>query len=219
MKTMAIIQARMSSSRFPGKHLMKLAGKPMIDHVTMRVSESIVGSAVVATSDDQSDDELVRHLDSKMYSTAHFRGSLTDPLLRAYRAAVLYSADIIVRITADCPLVDSRTISTLLGEFASSEYDYIGSTNSPDGNDVEVFSFTALCKASEYAQPHEREHTTTWIRKNMACKSVELDPRYADVHYSVNTPEDMKTCELLIQRAGEGAKWQDYVAAYRELRG
>lgn len=216
MKTIAIVQARMTSARFPGKHLSPLAGKPMIAHVIERLKYTGIDQTVVAISDQIADDSLATYLygyeDVKV-----FRGSHGNPLERFYRAAFEHGAEIALRVTADCPLIDSRSIIHALGSF-SLELDYYGKTNSPDGDDVEVFSMRALTAAYMNAGMGEMEHTTTWIRRNMKCDSTESDPEWADVHYSVNTIEDLKTCELLIKRCGEGARWQEYCAAYRELR-
>jgi spore coat polysaccharide biosynthesis protein SpsF len=206
----------MASNRFPGKALAPLAGKPMIAHVIERVKYTGVDVIVVATSDQLADDSLANYLHG-YEDVKVFRGSHGNPLERMYRAAYENGAEIALRITADCPLIDSRSIIFALGSF-SLELDYYGKTNSPDGDDVEVFSMRALRAAYMNASLGEVEHTTTWIRRNMKCDSTESDPEWADVHYSVNTLDDLKTCELLLKRCGEGARWQDYCAAYRELK-
>ncbi len=217
MKVVAIIQARMASSRFPGKHLAPLNGKPMICHVVDRVWAPGVDEVVVATTVDRSDNPLVEYLASQHINC--FRGAADHPLERMHRCAKENAADVIVRVTGDCPLVDFRKIAELVYHFCDSDkWAYLGVTNSPDGNDVEVFSEHALVQGYLNSERGEIEHTTTWIRKHMLCQSTEGAPQYADVHYSVNTVDDLKTCELLIQRCGEGAKWTDYVDAYRELR-
>lgn len=216
MNVVAIIQARMLSSRFPGKHLSPLHGKPMIRHVVSRCEVPGVNRVIVATSDDITDDPLNEYLISEGITV--FRGSLSNPLSRMYCCAARHSADWILRVTGDCPLVDSRTIEEFVGKIDSQPVCYYGRRNSPDGNDVEIFDMAALRLAFHNAGLNKTEHTTTWIQENMECESVNADPAFADIHYSVNTIEDLRTCELLIARCGEGARWQDYCAAYRELK-
>ncbi len=213
MNVVAIVQARMASSRFPGKVLAPMAGVPMIVRVVNRCGGRV--KTVVATTTDVCDDALAGFLEG--VDVKFYRGSSANPLERMYHAAQAHDADVIVRVTGDCPLVDSRTIETLVQDFRGADLDYLGRTNSPDGNDVQVFSFNALRESYFNASPKQVEHSLTWMRENMRCDSVEGDPRYADVRYSVDTVEDLKTCELLIAKAGEGARWQDYVDAYREL--
>lgn len=215
MINVVVVQARMASSRFPGKHLAPLAGLPMIDHVINRIRCTHEGRIIVATTTDRSDDPLAQYVEKKHYADV-FRGSANNPLERMYNA-VRNKANIITRITGDTPLVDLRALDRFVRELDSTEIDYIGCTNSPDGNDIEVFRREALEEAYDRAKPDEVEHTTTWIRKNLKCESTESDPAYSDVHYSVNTVEDLKMCERMIERVGEGARWQDYVNAYREL--
>jgi spore coat polysaccharide biosynthesis protein SpsF len=177
-----------------------------------------VDKVVVATSDHPSDDPLYEYLRG-VYTEgcAWYRGSLTNVLERTYEAAKQEGASHVVRITADCPLVDYRNIDRIHDAYRQNGV-YYGFTNSPDGNDVEVFSMEVLGKALLYASTDEREHTTTFIRKQQFAKSNESDPKYSDVHYSVNTVEDLKLCEQILAITGEGARWQDHVEAYRKIK-
>jgi spore coat polysaccharide biosynthesis protein SpsF len=215
MRVVVIVQARMSSARFPGKVLAPLCGKPLIRHVCQR---ALIPNAslVVATSDDGMDDPIYQYV-REILRVPVYRGSLNNPLERILRAAEWQEADYVVRITGDTPLVDSRTIVKIVDEIQNGPCEYVGVTNSPDGSDSEVMTISVLRAAYENAGPGEIEHTTTWIRKNARCNSVESDPAYSDVHYSVNTIEDLRLCERMIERCGIGARWQDYVAAYRSL--
>lgn len=216
MKTVAIIQARMTSARFPGKHMAPLAGRPMIAHVVDGATAEGVDQVVVATSVNRSDDPLCDYCHAQ--GITFFRGSLNHPLDRMYHCAYEHNADAIVRVTGDCPLVDHRRVTACVRNFqADSGLDYLGVSNSPDGTDVEVFTFDALKQAFEKAPPHQREHTTTWIRQHLVCSEHDADPAYADVHYSVDTYVQLEICEQLIARCGERARWQDHVAAYRDL--
>lgn len=212
MSEVAVIQARMSSTRFPGKHLSPLAGKPMIDHVVAAV-EKAEKDFVVATSDHPSDCPLWQYC--AMRGWRFYRGSLDNPLERTYQAAREEPASKVIRITADCPLIDWRTIVRLSAVLDDdSSIDYVGETNSPDGDDCEVFRFHVLAAARAYASREECEHTTTWIRNNRKCISNESEPAFAGVHYSVNTIEDLRLCERILAACGEGAKRDDIVHAY-----
>lgn len=215
MIDLVIIQARMKSSRFPGKVLAPLHGKPLIAHVLSRIGESVdKKNTVVATTVHSSDDPLVLYLQSM--GVRVMRGYEDNVVGRFYHIARLSdSPRWIARVTADCPLIDPRMFDPVIDRDI---VQYWGRTNSPDGNDLEVFSYEALESAWLNAGPDETEHVTTWMRKNVKCDSIESAPAYADVHYSVNTVEDLRTCEHLIAECGEGARWQDYVEAYRRRR-
>jgi len=167
MKVVAIIQARMSSTRLPGKVLMPLAGKPVLAHVVQRSQACRkVDEVVVATSTDTSDDALEQWC---AYNQVHcYRGSLNDVLDRYYQAAKLYGADAIVRITADCPAIDPLTVDEVIQGFVQGGYEFYGlSGEFPDGLDCTVFSFRAIEKAWQEAKlPSEREHVGPYIEKN-----------------------------------------------------
>jgi len=167
MKVVAIIQARMSSTRLPGKVLMPLAGKPVLAHVVQRSQACrIVDEVVVATSTDLSDDAIEQWC---AYNQVHcFRGSLTDVLDRYYQAAKLHGADAIVRITADCPAIDPQTVDEVINGFIDGGFEFYGlSGEFPDGLDCTVFSFRAIKKAWQEAKlPSEREHVGPYIEKN-----------------------------------------------------
>jgi spore coat polysaccharide biosynthesis protein SpsF len=213
--TVAVIQARLQSSRFPGKHLAPLAGKPMILHVIRACQRAQrVDKVIVAMSDHMTCDPLYQYIKNHT-QVGFYRGSLSNPLERTYEAARGAEATTVVRITADCPLVDYRLIDQVVG-FLDGNYN--GLTNSPDGTDVEAFTFNVLEFAQMQATTAEREHTTTFIRKLAGSRSVESHPDYADVHYSVNTVEDLHLCERLYAMCGEGARWQDHVDAYRKIK-
>jgi glutamate-1-semialdehyde-2,1-aminomutase len=169
MKIVAIIQARMGSTRLPGKVLMEICGKPLLWHVVNRVSYSkYISQIVIATSTNPKDDEIEKF--AKKYKLKVFRGSENDCLDRYYKAAKKYKADVIVRITADCPLICPEIIDRVIAEFKKNNSDYISNSiirTFPDGVDVEVFSFKTLKKAWEEAKdPVEREHVTVYIRNS-----------------------------------------------------
>ena len=167
MRVVAIVQARMSSSRLPGKVLDILAGKPVLYHIHERISECrLIDEIVIATSQEPSDEAI-----NKFCQNHHipcFRGSLDDVLDRFYQAAVNYKADVIVRITGDCPLIDPVIVDAVVAGFLGGEYDSFGLGGEfPDGLDCTVFSFGAIETAwKEAGLPSEREHVGPYIEKN-----------------------------------------------------
>jgi spore coat polysaccharide biosynthesis protein SpsF len=163
----AIIQARMSSSRLPGKVLMPLAGKPVLEHVVRRIQAcKRITKVVVATSTDHTDDTIQAWCEKEEIS--HYRGSLDDVLDRYYQAAKIHKADAVVRITADCPAIDPTIVDEVVMGFLTGGYDYYGlSGEFPDGLDCTVFSFAALERAWREAKlKSEREHVGPYVEKH-----------------------------------------------------
>lgn len=167
----AIIQARMGSTRLPGKVLENLSGKPVLFHVVERVKKAKkIAKVVVATTTNPEDDKVAALCMQHNYDV--FRGSSSDVLGRYYNAANEAGADAIVRITSDCPLIDPDTIDRCIEEFIVQKCDYIsnvvpGKRTFPRGLDTEVFSFSALQRAHAEANDSvEREHVTPFIWKD-----------------------------------------------------
>jgi spore coat polysaccharide biosynthesis protein SpsF len=165
----AIIQARMGSSRLPGKVLMPLAGLAVIDRVVAQLQYSRrLSGIVVATTTSPSDDPLVEHVRKR--NIRFFRGSEDDVLDRYYQCAACIGANNIARITADCPLIDPQVVDATIELFEKSQVMYasnIEPATFPDGLDVEVFSYEALEWSWREAKlPSEREHVTQYIRKH-----------------------------------------------------
>jgi spore coat polysaccharide biosynthesis protein SpsF len=163
----AVIQARMSSSRLPGKVLMPLAGKLVLEHVVNRIKAcKTISQVVVATSTDQTDDAIQSWCDKT--SVSCYRGSLEDVLDRYYQSAKIYQTDAVVRITADCPVIDPTIVDEVVKEFLAGGYEYYGlSGEFPDGLDCTVFAFSALERAWREAKlPSEREHVGPYIENH-----------------------------------------------------
>jgi glutamate-1-semialdehyde 2,1-aminomutase/spore coat polysaccharide biosynthesis protein SpsF len=163
----AVIQARMGSSRLPGKTLAEVAGKPMLWRVINRVRRSrLIEKIVVATSDGAVDDRIAEFCETA--SIACFRGSEQDVLDRFYQAVKDLHPEAVVRITADCPLIDPEVIDKVIARFENGDCDYASNAlryTYPDGLDTEVFSFAALEQAwREARKPAEREHVTPYLR-------------------------------------------------------
>jgi len=167
MKVVAIIQARMSSSRLPGKVLMPLAGKPVLAHIVERLSYcKMIEEIVVATTDGSSDDLVADYCVDNNINC--YRGSLEDVLDRYYQSARIHHADPVVRITGDCPVIDPVVVDAVITGYLSGEYDFYSlSGGFPDGLDCAVFSFSAIEKAWKEAKlQSEREHVGPYIENN-----------------------------------------------------
>ncbi len=167
---LAIIQARMGSTRLPDKALMDIAGRPMLGRVVDRVSLACdaagINKIVVATTVNPSDDPIVEFCAKE--NIVCFRGDEADVLDRFYHAAKAHSADAVVRITADCPLLDPEVVKKIVARFQVGDCDYVSNTlryTYPDGLDTEVFSFAALERAwREAKKPSDRQHVTPYFR-------------------------------------------------------
>jgi spore coat polysaccharide biosynthesis protein SpsF len=167
MKVVSIIQARMSSTRLPGKVLMPLAGRPVLNHVIDRVRAcKTIDELVVATSTDPSDDAIEAWCHTA--AVPCYRGSLHDVLDRYYQAGLLYDADAVVRVTADCPALDPTIVDEVVQGFVGGGYEFYGLAGEfPDGLDCTVFAFSALARAWREARlPSEREHVGPYIENH-----------------------------------------------------
>lgn len=171
MRLLTIIQARMNSSRLPGKVMRPVLYEPLLLHQIRRVQASrYVDALVIATTTDPADDPIVDLCISEEITC--FRGHPTDLLDRHYQAAHWFKADAVVKIPSDCPLIDPDVISRVLRFYLDNDttYDYVSNLHPasyPDGNDVEVMSFAALQTAwRDASHPWEREHTTPYLWDN-----------------------------------------------------
>ena len=201
MDILAIVQARMGSSRLPGKVMKKAIGKTMIQHLLDRLSMSeLIDNIVVVTSEKTINDPLVNLVNGLGYEV--YRGSENDVLDRYYRVALQYNPDIVVRITGDCPLICYEVTDKVIDYFISSHYDYVYNTglppiyNSyPGGLDTEVFSHNVLKKTWHDAKgTFEKEHVTPYIRKSSLFKIGEFTCSYdlTGERWELDYPEDLK---------------------------
>ncbi len=166
---LAILQARLSSTRLPGKVLKPILGRPMLELHLERLGRSkAIDKLIVATSD-RSDDTPLEELCNRL-GVSCFRGSLSDVLDRYYCAAGQYNPDIIVRLTGDCPLADPAVIDAGIDYFLKNDFDYVSNCverTFPIGLDFEVFRFGSLEAAwREAVLPSEREHVTPFIKNH-----------------------------------------------------
>ena len=162
-----IIQARTDSRRLPKKVLSTIKGKPLLWHVIDRTKHFDCDDIVVATTKRKIDDEIVSI--SKASGVKFFRGKKNDVLDRYYQAAIKFNAEIIIRITADCPLIDPKIVQMVLKKFQKGSYDYVATDDEtyPKGIDVECFSFNSIKKSWLHAKlKSDREHVTSFIWRN-----------------------------------------------------
>ncbi len=196
MKIVAIIQARMGSTRLPGKVLMPLCGKSVLAHTIDRVKScSLITQTVVATTTLSRDQAIIE--ESKKLGIEVFEGSEDDVLSRYYHAASAFKADIVIRITSDCPLIDPKVIEKTVRFFLNGQFDYVSDVltrSYPRGMDTEVFSFKALSEAfHEAVESHEREHVTPFIYKQpqrYKLGNVSYHEDQSRHRWTLDTPED-----------------------------
>lgn len=197
MYNLAVIQARMGSSRLPGKIMMELEGKPVLWHVYQRViRSSYVDEAVVATTFQKKDLEIVKYCSSEGIRV--LTGSEEDVLDRYYQVAKLFKPSNVIRITADCPLHDPSVIDQVISTHIKEDNDYTSNTieeTFPDGLDCEIVKFSVLKDAWEKAvMASEREHVTQYIIKNIIYRkgSVTSSVYRGDERWTLDTEEDYK---------------------------
>lgn len=219
MRTIALIQARLSSSRLPGKVLMDIEGVSMLAHVVERVSAArLLDGVAVATSTDSSDDRLAAYC--RANGIRHHRGPLDDVLARFVQAGKREEADVIVRVTADCPLIDPALIDAVVTMRDAHRADYASNVLSrryPRGLDVEVFTAEALARADrEGKAPHHREHVTPYLYEEPGrFQVVGLDcERDLSAHrWTVDTAADLDLVRAIQQRLDDPlAGWRDILA-------
>ncbi|MBT4949009.1 MAG: glycosyltransferase family protein [Actinobacteria bacterium] len=196
--TIAIVQARMGSTRLPGKVLADLCGAPLLQRQLERVRRATsLDRVVVATSTDETDlpiAELCESLDVPC-----FRGDLNDVLARFLGAINEFNPEVVVRITADCPLISPSVIDSIVHSFFESDCDYLSNTldpTFPDGVDVEVVRVRALRALARLdTDTHEREHVTLGIYRRpeqFVVRNFTGDPDLSNLRWTVDSPEDLE---------------------------
>jgi spore coat polysaccharide biosynthesis protein SpsF (cytidylyltransferase family) len=198
MKTLGVLQARISSTRLPGKVLMPILGEPMLFRQLERLNRCIsFNKLIVATSVDPTDDALA--LECKNRGIECFRGSLDDVLDRFVQAARPYEPDAVVRLTGDCPLAAPELIDKVIEYFWEGDFDYVSNCDPPtfpDGLDVEVIRFSCLDAAHREALlPSHREHVTPFIRSHperFRLGNYECDINRSHLRWTVDEPEDFE---------------------------
>jgi glutamate-1-semialdehyde 2,1-aminomutase len=201
-KTAVIIQARMGSKRLPGKIMKKIMGKPMIEYLIQRISESkLVDDLIIATSDQKENLQFIDFLKTKNLN--FYVGDEEDVLSRYYYAAKKYNVNNIVRITADCPLIDPEVVDNTINVFLKSSADYssnIFPRSFPKGLDTEVFSFETLEKTfNEAISKYDREHVTPYIREcgKFKISNYSFSNDYSKTRLTVDYEEDFILVEKI----------------------
>jgi len=202
MRVLMILQARFSSTRLPGKVLKPILGQAMLAHQITRLQQATLFDKLIVATSKLSSDDGIAELCDKM-NIEFYRGELDDVLDRYYQASIQYHPKHIVRVTGDCPLIDSDIIDQVIDMHIHSDYDYTSNCippSLPDGLDVEVFTFEALKKAwQESRKVSDREHVTPFMRNNPASFTVQnyfYRENHSHLRWTVDEPEDFEfvTC-------------------------
>ncbi|HLW85844.1 MAG TPA: glycosyltransferase family protein [Candidatus Sulfotelmatobacter sp.] len=217
MRVVAIVQARMGSTRLPGKVLKDIEGVTMLGRVVQRLSRaSLIDGLVIATTDLPADDAIVQECQGS--SIKVFRGAELDVLDRYFRAAQVAKAEVVVRITSDCPLIDpevtDKTIAAFLNEMPAYASNCVVRTF-PRGLDTEVMTVLALERAWRGAdQTYQRIHVTPFIYEHPSefrILSVTGDADFSHHRWTVDTPEDLEFVRTIYSRlkSREDFRWLD----------
>jgi spore coat polysaccharide biosynthesis protein SpsF len=211
LRTAVIVQARYGSTRLPGKVLKELAGQTILAHVLSRCLAIPSADVVVCATTEGSREDAIVHLAESM-GVQVFRGSETDVLDRYARAAEATQADVIMRVTSDCPLIDPTVCEDVLCLRENTAADYAANNLSrewPHGLDCEAFTMDALMAADrEATMPEDREHVTPWIRRCERYRRVNLsNPAGCQTHlrWTLDYHEDFAFFEALFERLPDGA--------------
>ena len=207
-KVVCIIQARMSSNRLPGKVLKDICGYPMLHWVVSRAAEAkLVDELIIATTKDNSDDPIVEWCSE--HDIKYFRGDAFDVLNRYYQTAKYYQAEVIVRLTADCPLIDPVLMDEVIAVFFNKGVDFAANRLPPPykrtypiGLDIEVASYSALERAWSQARlPFEREHVMPYlysVKDRFLTFILDAEKNYGDRRWTVDVPEDLEFIRALL---------------------
>ena len=203
-----IIQARMGSTRLPGKVMLDVEDqKPILYFVIKQLQKSkLIDKIVVATTINEEDDQIVNY--SKDLGIDYFRGSTKDVLERYYQSAKEYSISTIVRIPADKPLIDPEIADMMIDIFKNNSYDYmtnfLPNPTYPGGTEVEIFTMKALKRAWENAElPSEKEHVTNYFTNNEAkfkIKNIENLENFSHLRWVVDRREDLELVRIIVSK-------------------
>ena len=221
LKTILITQARTGSTRLPGKVLKQINGKSLLEiHLERLKKCSKISEIIVATTINEED--AIIYDKALEWGFSSFTGSETDVLDRFYQSVKDKNPDWIVRVTSDCPLIDPELVDEIVTFVQENNCDY-GSNglieNYPDGQDVEVFKFSALKLAWENALlKSEREHVTPYIRNNSDFNNGNLfkamnfpsDSDFSKIRMTVDEQRDFDLMEILIHQLGTDKTWLTY---------
>lgn len=219
--TLAVIQARMGSTRLPGKVLLPLGERPVVDWVVRAArAAEVFERVVVATTKEAADDRLVAHLRSLEVEVV--RGSNDDVLGRFVQALEAFPAEALVRLTADCPLLDPVVLRAAVGAFQAAGVDYLSTVTPrslPRGLDAEVLSSGALLRAHEAATGADRAHVTSYIYAHPAelrVAGLVFRPDASDLRVTLDTSADFDLLRAVVAELGDRPPaWREVVALLR----
>lgn len=228
MNIVCIVQARTGSTRLPGKVLKKICGKTVLEHVINRLKRvENIDKIVIATTTKKQDDIIVEIAQKSL--VGYFRGSEEDVLSRYYYAAKENKADVVVRVTSDCPLIDSEITEKIIQYYMNnkSKYDYVSNTidrTYPRGLDTEVFNFNALKKAfNEAKSERDREHVTPYIWDNpimFKLYQYRNKVNYSDLRWTLDTMKDFQLIKCIYDKLylknGNGFNMNDILTLYKK---
>ena len=193
----------MGSSRLPGKVLLDIDNKPILSHLITQLKFSKkIEKIVIATTNLSEDDKIVNF--AKSNEVSYFRGSDLNVLDRYYNCAKKFSFDVIIRITADCPLVDPEIIDKIVNQYENGNYDYVSNVINrtfPFGTEVEVFSLGALEVAWENAESElDKEHVTPFIRRDTKNSNINFknEENLSHLRWTLDYPEDLDVISKII---------------------
>lgn len=208
MRPTAIIQARMGSERLPGKVLMQLGDKQVLEHLIERVSRAAgIGRVLIATTDLEPDNAIAAF--ATTVNLGLYRGDSSDVLLRYVEAAAVDSSPAVLRITGDCPLIDPAVIDAVIGAWWNDgqPYDYAGNTlerTFPDGMDAEVMTLETLERLDKQSNGIDREHVTSSLVRDpepFRCINIEYSRFLADIRMTIDTDDDLAKLRWVVREA------------------
>lgn len=222
IKTVLITQARTGSTRLPGKVLMEVNQKPLLKIHLDRLKKSKKVDKIIVATTEKDEDNIIEKLVSD-WGYVVFRGSENDVLDRFYQAVKNLNPLWVVRVTSDCPLIDPKLVDDVIAYAQNNNIDYCSNTlveNFPDGQDVEVFKFSALEYVWENAVKYsDREHVTPLIRELSNFKgnniftaiNFENDNNFAQIRMTVDEIRDYELIKIVIENQGVDKSWKEYV--------
>jgi spore coat polysaccharide biosynthesis protein SpsF (cytidylyltransferase family) len=224
-KVLAIIQARHDSIRFPGKVLKKINNQSILEIIIKRLTKCHnISKIIVACSDNKNDIKII-NLCNKL-KIDYFVGSECNVLERFYKASIKFKGSNILRITADCPLIDYVIVDKIINKFFSSNLDYASNINPPtfpDGLDAEIFTFAALKKAHKQANTQiEREHIRPFMLSNKGFKKFNLESikNYSSIRLTIDEPVDFKVIKNIVNHFKNNLffLYEDIICLYKKKK-
>jgi len=222
LNTIIVTQARMGSTRLPGKIMLEVEGKSLLEIHISRLKKCKEADAILIATTLSDNDALVVEMANKL-DVLSFRGSEIDVLDRFYQATKPFNPEWVVRVTSDCPLIDSELVDQVISFAKENSFDYCSNVlveNFPDGQDVEVFKFKSLEYAWENATlDSEREHVTPFLRNNIKGKGLSIfkaqnfdcDNDYSKIRMTVDEDLDFELVKSVVNSLGIEKGWREYV--------